>query len=669
MAGFEELGIAKERVAALSNGGINEATPIQEGAIPAILNGSDVICQAQTGTGKTLAFLLPMLEKLNPEKDELQGLILTPTRELALQITTELKRWLASKNEFRVLAVYGGQDVEAQMRKLQRAVHMVVATPGRLLDHIRRETISLGSVKMLVLDEADQMLHMGFLNEVEEILSKMPYRKQTMLFSATMPGNVRSLASRIMLEPKDITVKAPKVTVKGIRQLVVETTDRKKEETLRRLIDEQSPYLGVIFCRTKRRASALNEALQEAGYNSDELHGDLSQAKREQVMKRFREAKLQLLVATDVAARGLDVEGVTHVFNYDIPQDAESYIHRIGRTARAGGEGMAITLVSAKDRLELAAIERGIDQRLLREQSDGSLSRGDSTGVRLSREGSGRAAGRRAERDFGRPSAAGRSDKPGRQRPESRERAGDGRRGGSRQQAEPRERAGSGRRGADSGDAFQWGAARGAAGERAEGGAVRGGDARGRTGGTRRGAAGERAEGGAARGGDARGRTGGTRRGAAGERAEGGAARGGDARGRTGGTRRGAAGERAEGGAARGGDARGRTGGTRRGAAGERAEGGAARGGDARGRTGGTRRGAAGERAEGGAARGRAGAPQFPNLRERSGESERTESRERPRSGSPSPGRGRSSSQAGKGNRRGGGGNSPSGRPQRGRTR
>ncbi|MBW7454523.1 DEAD/DEAH box helicase, partial [Paenibacillus sepulcri] len=197
-------------------GGIQEATPIQEGAIPVILSGSDVICQAQTGTGKTLAFLLPMLEKIKPDKDELQGLILTPTRELALQITNELKRWLSSKTEFSVLAVYGGQDVEAQMRKLKRAVHMIVATPGRLLDHIRRGTISLSSVKMFVLDEADQMLHLGFLNEVEEIMTKLPYRKQTMLFSATMPGSVRTLAARIMLEPKDITVKAPKVTVKGI---------------------------------------------------------------------------------------------------------------------------------------------------------------------------------------------------------------------------------------------------------------------------------------------------------------------------------------------------------------------------------------------------------------------------------------------------------------------
>ncbi len=371
LAGFEQLGIAAQRSAALRSGGIQEATPIQEGAIPVILQGSDVICQAQTGTGKTLAFLLPMLEKIRADRDELQGLILTPTRELALQITTELKRWLASKDEFNVLAIYGGQDVESQMRKLKRAVHIVVATPGRLLDHMRRGTISLGSVKMLVLDEADQMLHLGFLSEVEEIMSHMQYRKQTMLFSATMPAGVRSLAARFMLEPKDITVRAPQVTVKGIRQLAVEVTDRNKQETLQRLIEEQAPYLGVIFCRTKKRASALNEALQNLGFNSDELHGDLSQAKREQVMKRFRDAKLHLLIATDVAARGLDVEGITHVFNYDIPENAEGYIHRIGRTGRAGEQGMAITLVSPHDRLELAAIEKGINQTIPREKSRG----------------------------------------------------------------------------------------------------------------------------------------------------------------------------------------------------------------------------------------------------------------------------------------------------------
>ncbi|MFC4812210.1 DEAD/DEAH box helicase, partial [Paenibacillus sp. GCM10023250] len=367
MAGFEQLGIARARALSLRNEGITEATPIQESAIPVILQGGDVICQAQTGTGKTLAFLLPMLEKVRADKAEVQGLILTPTRELALQITTELKKRVADEDGISVLAVYGGQDVESQLRKLKQGVHIVVATPGRLLDHIRRGTVKLGGVRMLVLDEADQMLHMGFLTEVEEILTQMPYRKQTMLFSATMPAGVRSLAARIMIEPKDITVRAPQVTVEGIRQLTVETGARDKKEHLKRLLVEHNPFLGVIFCRTKKRASEVNEYLQENGFNSQELHGDLSQAKREQVMKRFRNAKVHLLVATDVAARGLDVEGVTHVFNFDIPDNAESYIHRIGRTGRAGEDGLAITLVSPHDRLELAAIEKGIRMSIPRE--------------------------------------------------------------------------------------------------------------------------------------------------------------------------------------------------------------------------------------------------------------------------------------------------------------
>ncbi|MCQ6562049.1 DEAD/DEAH box helicase [Paenibacillus mendelii] len=411
MAGFAELGVSPERVEALHSGGIHEATPIQEGAIPVILQGYDVVCQAQTGTGKTLAFLLPMLEKLDPEKNRLQGLILTPTRELALQITAELKRWLASRSEFKVLAVYGGQDVEAQMRKLENGVHFAVATPGRLLDHMRRGTISLGSISMLVLDEADQMLHMGFLNEVVEIIEQIPTRRQTMLFSATMPQAVRTLALQFMNAPKDITVRTPQVTVKGIRQVVIETTDRGKQEALCQLILEHRPYLAMIFCRTKRRAKALNEALQEMGFASDELHGDLSQAKREQVMKRFRDAKLQLLVATDVAARGLDVEGVTHVYNYDVPHDVDSYIHRIGRTGRAGGDGLAVTIATPHDRMTIQTIERGIGMTVERRRADGSTvpkeprpaadgrkERGAGAGARQGRGG----AGGRVAREGGR---------------------------------------------------------------------------------------------------------------------------------------------------------------------------------------------------------------------------------------------------------------------------
>ncbi|MBB6695084.1 DEAD/DEAH box helicase, partial [Cohnella xylanilytica] len=396
MSGFAQLGISAERTARLAAQGIQKPTPIQEAAIPLVLQGKDVIGQAQTGTGKTLAFVLPMLEKVNVKSDKLQGLIVTPTRELALQITEEVKGLVGEDEGIRVLAVYGGQDVDAQLAKLKGSVHLIIATPGRLLDHLRRETVQLFSVQTLVLDEADQMLHMGFLGEVEEILRNTPSHRQTLLFSATMPGAIRELAGRILRKPEEVTVRGKQVTVKDIRQLVIETTDRAKQNALKEMIDETRPYLGMIFCRTKRRASTLNEALQAAGYASDELHGDLSQAKREQVMKRFREAKLQLLVATDIAARGLDVEGVTHVYNYDIPHDVESYIHRIGRTGRAGESGMAITFVAPKDRPELAKIESGIGMGIERRTIGSSpLAAGEGPAARRG-AGAGAGAGRGA---------------------------------------------------------------------------------------------------------------------------------------------------------------------------------------------------------------------------------------------------------------------------------
>ncbi|MCF2944786.1 DEAD/DEAH box helicase [Paenibacillus tarimensis] len=365
---FDRLGVRKELTDELRQHGLVQATPVQTSAIPVLLSGADAIVQAQTGTGKTLAFALPILEKIRPDNSHVQALILTPTRELALQITQEFNK-LASVVSANVLAAYGGQDVEAQIRKLEGRPHIVVGTPGRLLDHLRRRTIRLSDVSMLVLDEADQMLHMGFLTEVEELIMQTPERRQTMLFSATMPDAVRRLAKRYMKSPEDIRIRTQQVTLTSIKQLAVETTDRAKQDTLLAMIQQHRPYLAVIFCRTKVRAKNLNEALQEHGLLSDELHGDLTQAKREQVMRRFRSAKLQLLVATDVAARGIDVEGVTHVYNYDIPLDGESYIHRIGRTGRAGQKGMAITLFSPRDRQKLASIERTVDARLERRSS------------------------------------------------------------------------------------------------------------------------------------------------------------------------------------------------------------------------------------------------------------------------------------------------------------
>ena len=361
---FLQLGIRKEVNHTLKSLGILAPTPIQERTIPAILEGQDVIAQAQTGTGKTLAFVLPILEKINVSKTDIQALILTPTRELAQQITKEIKKMIENIEGVQVLAVYGGQDVEHQLKKLKGAQHIVVATPGRILDHIRRETIDLSTIEMLVLDEADQMLHMGFLPEVDDIIYETLSTRQTLLFSATMPSEIKSLAKKYMVNPQTIEVKAKKVTVEEIDQIVIETTDRRKQATLLYLLKEYQPFLGIIFCRTKIRAKKLYDALVEKGYLVDELHGDLTQAKREKAMKRFREAKTQFLVATDVAARGLDVEGVTHVFNYDIPHDVESYVHRIGRTGRAGGKGVALTLVAPKDMDFLRMIEKGINQRL-----------------------------------------------------------------------------------------------------------------------------------------------------------------------------------------------------------------------------------------------------------------------------------------------------------------
>lgn len=360
---FSSLGIRDEILKQLNTEGIVEPTPIQEKTIPIALDGKDIIAQAQTGTGKTFAFILPILEKINPNQKDVQALILAPTRELALQITTEAKKVAAGVGA-NVIAIYGGQDVEKQIHKLKGGMHIVVATPGRLLDHLRRGTIHLKGISKLVLDEADQMLTMGFLEEVEFIIKKTPPTRQLMLYSATIPKGIRALTNRYMNNPIEIRIQSNKITLEEIRQLVVETTDRHKQQSLIEMIKQQNPFLSIVFCRTKRRAKALNEALIEKGFLSDELHGDMTQAKREKVMKTFRDAKLQILVATDVAARGLDVEGITHIFNYDIPNDVESYIHRIGRTGRAGEKGVAITFVAPKDRDFLNMIEKGTNQRI-----------------------------------------------------------------------------------------------------------------------------------------------------------------------------------------------------------------------------------------------------------------------------------------------------------------
>lgn len=356
---FKELGIDEEIEKGLKKSGIISPTPIQSQSIPFLLKGRDLIAQAQTGTGKTLAFLLPILEKIDTNNKDVQALIITPTRELAIQITAEAKK-LSKIKDINTLSVYGGQDVDAQIRKLNNGVHLVVGTPGRIIDHLRRETISFGKLDMLVLDEADQMLHMGFLVDIETIIRQTPKRRQTMLFSATMRQDIKQLSGKYLRDPQSIIVESKNVTLDSVEQIIVETTDRGKQDALFEALDKYNPFLAIIFCRTKRRVKALNDALQMAGYNADETHGDLSQAKRERVMKNFKSAKLQYLVATDIASRGIDVEGVTHIFNYDIPETPDNYIHRIGRTARAGKSGVAVTFVTPKNLEELNAIERKI---------------------------------------------------------------------------------------------------------------------------------------------------------------------------------------------------------------------------------------------------------------------------------------------------------------------
>ncbi|KKD54674.1 DEAD/DEAH box helicase [Paenibacillus polymyxa] len=522
MKNFTALGVEQHWVEALKEQGISAPTPVQQESIPLLMEGQDVIAEAHTGTGKTLAFLLPILQKLNLDKRHPQALVIAPTRELALQITEEAKCLAAAEPSLSLLAVYGGQDVERQLRKLKGGAQLIIGTPGRLLDHLRRGTLDLGGIKMLVLDEADQMLHMGFLNDVETILQEVPYRRQTMLFSATMPAGIRKLARVYMNEPVDVKVKsASSVPVSQIRQVVVQTTDRGKQQALVDMLNTDRPYLAVIFCRTKRRASKLNEELQEMGFESGELHGDLSQNKREQVMKAFREAKLQLLVATDVAARGLDVEGVTHVFNYDMPQDAESYIHRIGRTGRAGGKGVAVTLATPRDVPELRNIQRVAGVTFTSSEGGGQRRPAPDT---AERQGRNDRSGRNDRRSFGGNDAGG-------GRRSGREQAGrrDGASGERRSNRSSSERGGYDRssgRSVREGQGRSAGQSSGRGGyDRSSGGSARGGQGRSAEQSSGRGGY-DRSSGGSARGGQ--GRSAGQSSGRSGyDRSSGGSARGG----------------------------------------------------------------------------------------------------------------------------------------------
>lgn len=374
MADFKSLGIQAAIVDALWRQGIKEATPIQEKSILMIRKGKDIIAEAQTGTGKTLAFLLPLLEKIKPEVPVAQALIITPTRELAIQ-TAKVAQSLSKASGVTSLVLYGGQDIERQKEKLRCHPSLIIGTPGRLLDHIRRGTLDLKYVNKVVLDEADEMMRLGFIEDVEKLLEETAADRQLLLFSATMPERVKMLAFRYMKAPEEIKIAADSVTLDAIEQIIVKTCEETKLDKLSSIINEENPYLMMVFCHTKARAESLAMQLAARGYLVDTLHGDLTQKQRTFVLRRFREAKLQILCATDIAARGLDVEGVTHVINYDIPHDVESYIHRIGRTGRAGEKGKAVTFVNDRQYDLLHHIEIGIKVRIKRECADRSKAR------------------------------------------------------------------------------------------------------------------------------------------------------------------------------------------------------------------------------------------------------------------------------------------------------
>ncbi|MGB8956320.1 MAG: DEAD/DEAH box helicase, partial [Tumebacillaceae bacterium] len=363
MATFQELGIREDVLKSLEEMGFESATPIQSETIPLAMSGVDVIGQAQTGTGKTAAFVIPTISRIDMQQNAIQVLILAPTRELAIQVADETSK-LGKFSRIQALPVYGGTPIDRQIKALKRNPHMVIGTPGRMLDHIRRKTIKLSEVTTVILDEADEMLDMGFLEDIEAILAEVPTERQTLLFSATMPDPIRRLAERFMKSPQVVRIQPQGVTAPKIEQVYYEVAEKNKVDALTRLLDVESPELGVIFCRTKKGVDELQRLLQSRGYLAAGLHGDMTQRERDQVMHTFRQGSIDLLIATDVAARGLDVEGVSHVINYDIPQDVDSYVHRIGRTGRAGREGKALTLMTPREFKLLRMIEESIGKRI-----------------------------------------------------------------------------------------------------------------------------------------------------------------------------------------------------------------------------------------------------------------------------------------------------------------
>lgn len=361
---FEELGLSKSLLKAVQQSGYEEATPIQAETIPMVLKGEDVIGQAQTGTGKTAAFGLPIIEHVDLDDHNIQALVISPTRELAIQTQGELYR-LGRNKHVKVQVVYGGADIRRQIKALGKGPQILVGTPGRLRDHLHRGTVNLDHVRTLVLDEADEMLNMGFLEDIEAIIKQTPDDRQTLLFSATMPPEIKKIGVQFMHDPHTVKIKAKELTTDLVDQYYVRAKDYEKFDIMTRLIDVQDPGLTIVFTRTKRRVDELSHGLIARGYNAAGIHGDLTQERRTKIMNRFKAGKLDILVATDVAARGLDISGVTHVYNYDIPSDPDSYVHRIGRTGRAGHHGVSLTFVTPNEMDYLHEIEKLTRVRML----------------------------------------------------------------------------------------------------------------------------------------------------------------------------------------------------------------------------------------------------------------------------------------------------------------
>lgn len=363
MITFNQLNLDENLISVLEKKQITSPTPIQEMVIPAVLNNDDIIASAPTGTGKTLAFLIPVFQMIDVESESIQAVILTPTRELALQIHEEAKA-LYDYKPVNTLAIYGGQNIGQQLKKLKKNIHLVIATPGRLTDHLTRNTLSLQKIKWFIIDEVDQMLLKGFQNAIDEILEFTPKRKQSLFFSATINSAVKKLAYAITTNPVNIDVNQENLVLENITQYLIETTDRNKFDDLSRILKKDSPFMAIIFCRTKARVDQLEEKMSLAGFDCKKIHSDLKQRDRERIMKLFRKGEFQYLIATEVASRGLDITHVSHIYNYDIPQQAEDYIHRIGRTGRMNKEGISYLLIDPKDLPMLNTIENAIGFKL-----------------------------------------------------------------------------------------------------------------------------------------------------------------------------------------------------------------------------------------------------------------------------------------------------------------